>query len=311
MSHCDCVASSGTVVKPVRHADVGAERSVRVTDYHCPLEKGAPVAVEQFSSATISVVRSGVFGFRSDRDDQLLSTGFLLLANPGQSYEISHDHAGGDHCLIFRFDEAVLEDIAGSEARSPVRRYFSRSVLPPIPRVDALRRLAEQCFASGAEAIGLEQVGLALASCVLEHTGSRPRHVSPSGPRTGRTRETIFAAIDHLERTASEELSLSDVADVVGLSPYHFLRLFKREIGVTPYRFLMRTRVRNAIALLRDTSLPVTEIAFAVGFGDLSNFINFFRREVGCSPSQFRKAEPGEWVAAMRAHPVGPARTRL
>jgi AraC-like DNA-binding protein len=289
---------------------VGAERSVRVTDYHCPVEKGAPVAVEQFSQATISVVRSGVFGFRSDRDDQLLSTGFVLLANPGQCYEISHDHAGGDHCLIFRFEEAVLEDIAGSEARSAVRRYFSRSVLPPIPRVDALRRLAEQCFASGGPALGLEQVGLALAGCVLEHTAVRAR-VSSAPPRTGRTRDTIFAAVDHLERTASEELSLSDVADVVGLSPYHFLRLFKREIGVTPYRFLMRTRVRNAIELLRDTSLPVTEIAFAVGFGDLSNFINFFRREVGCSPSQFRKAEPSNYLAAVRANPVGPARKRL
>jgi hypothetical protein len=61
--------SLATASKPPPLREVGAERSVRVTEYRCPLEKGAPVAVEQFSQATISIVHSGVFGFRSDRDD--------------------------------------------------------------------------------------------------------------------------------------------------------------------------------------------------------------------------------------------------
>jgi AraC-like DNA-binding protein len=59
---------------------------------------------------------------------------------------------------------------------------------------------------------------------------------------------------------------------------------------VTPHRFLIQTRIRRAIALLRETSRPVTEIAFEVGFGDLSNFINAFRREVGVSPRRYRQS---------------------
>ena len=110
----------------------------------------------------------------------------------------------------------------------------------------------------------------------------------------------MFAARAYLERHAGDELSLADAAAAVGVTPYHFVRVFKREIGVTPYRFVMQTRIRNAIALLRDTARPVTDIAYAVGFGDLSNFINFFRREVGCSPLQFRKAEPVGWPTATR-----------
>ena len=280
---------------------------MRVTEYRCPLEKGAPVAVEQFSQATISIVRSGVFGFRSDRDDQLLSTGFVLLANPGQCYEISHDHAGGDRCLSFRVDDAVLEEIAGRDPRSTVTRYFARSVLPPIPRVEALRLLAEQRLAAGGAGIGLEEIGLALTGCVLEHTASPPRRVPAVTPRT---REAVFAALDYVERNASEDCSLSRLAAVVGLSPYHFLRLFKREVGVTPYRFLMQARIRKAIELLRDTRSPVTDIALSVGFGDLSNFIHSFRRELGCSPSQFRKAEPRDWAIAVRARRPGFARLR-
>jgi AraC family transcriptional regulator len=289
--------------KQARHKDVGAPGLVRLTEYRCPFGKGAPVAAEQFSEATISIVRSGSFGFRSDRDDQLLATGFLLLANPGQCYEISHDHCGGDHCAIFRFDEAVLEEISGPQARSPVRRYFSRSVLPPIPRASALLQLLDQAFPM----VGLEEFGLALAACVLECTSAHPGRVAPSLRHTRRSRDTIFAALEHIERTADKELSLAELAGVVGLSPYYFLRMFKQETGVTPHRFLMQTRLRNAIALLKETNQSVTEVALAVGFGDLSNFINFFRREVGCSPSQFRKAGPRNWATTLKRGLVGPA----
>ena len=89
-------------------AQLGAEGAVQIFEYRCALEKGAPVQPEQFSRPAISVVTSGVFGFRSDRDDQLLAAGSVLLGNPGQQYEISHEHMGGDRCLIFRFEPAAL-----------------------------------------------------------------------------------------------------------------------------------------------------------------------------------------------------------
>jgi AraC family transcriptional regulator len=63
-----------------------------------------------------------------------------------------------------------------------------------------------------------------------------------------------------LERCGHEELHLDDVAELVGLSAFHFLRLFKRETGVSPYQYLVRLRIRRAMQLLRDTSRPVTDI---------------------------------------------------
>lgn len=277
---------------PVPRRELAHAGLVRVFEYRCTAEKGAPSEPEQFSSAAITVVRSGVFGFRSERGPQLLSTGFALLANPGQQYEISHEHAGGDVCLIFRFDEATLERMVGSGPRGTPRRYFARSVLPPLPRIEALRHLAGQRLAAGGSMLGLEELGLALAATVSAQLGRSPKREAPRDSRAAR--DSVYAAISEIEHSSAGELRLGDLAQVAGLSPYHFVRVFKRETGVTPHRFLVQTRVRRALELLRDTSRPVTDIAFDVGFGDLSNFINTFRREVGCSPARFRKVTPGQ-----------------
>ncbi|HYL59807.1 MAG TPA: AraC family transcriptional regulator, partial [Candidatus Acidoferrales bacterium] len=249
---------------------------------------GDPPEEEQFGRASIAIVRSGVFGIRSDRQAKLLTTGFLLLGNSGQSYETSHDHAGGDRCLVFDFHGTVVEELAESMRRGAGRRPFATTVLPPTPRAEAIWHLAEERLSSGADTIGLEELGLSLAEHVIEEAGSgAPRPAAHDDPRA---REQVLGAIERIEEYSNEELCLADLASSTGQNQFQFIRQFKRETGVTPYRFLLQARIRQAVALLRDTSEPITGIAYDVGFGDLSNFINAFRREVGCSPRQFRKS---------------------
>ena len=237
---------------------------------------------------SIAIVRSGVFGIRGDAHAHMLTSGFLLLGNAGQSYEATHEHAAGDNCLVFDFQGTVLEEMADSLRRGAERRPFALNVLPPLPRVDAWRRLAEQRLASGAAPLGLEQIALSLAACALSEAGAGSPRPPARDARSGRRR--VLEAIAAIDRRAEEDFGLGELARAAGLSPFSFIRLFKSETGVTPYRFLLQARIRRAIALLRDTSRPITDIAFDVGFGDLSNFINAFRREIGCSPRQFRKS---------------------
>ena len=79
-----------------------------------------------------------------------------------------------------------------------------------------------------------------------------------------------------------------------GLSPFHFLRLFSRVLGVTPHQYLVRSRLRRAARLLADGVPSVTDVAFEVGFGDLSNFVRTFHRAAGVSPGRFRRAAKGD-----------------
>jgi AraC-like DNA-binding protein len=75
---------------------------------------------------------------------------------------------------------------------------------------------------------------------------------------------------------------------VSGVSAAHFARCFKRAFGLPPHRYLLTRRIEQAVALLRDTDLSITEIAFATGWESLGTFGRTFRDITGHSPSTLR-----------------------
>ena len=97
-----------------------------------------------------------------------------------------------------------------------------------------------------------------------------------------------------IDANADQPVDLDGAARTVGLSPFHFLRIFARSLGVTPHQYLVRARLRRAARLLAEDARPVTDIAYDVGFGDLSNFVRSFHRAAGVSPQRFRKAARGD-----------------
>ena len=96
-----------------------------------------------------------------------------------------------------------------------------------------------------------------------------------------------------IDANSQREINLEDAASEAGISPFHFLRLFSGVLGVTPHQYLVRSRLRHAARLLADDNISVTDIAYDVGFGDLSNFVRTFHRAAGVSPRKFRAASRG------------------
>ena len=85
------------------------------------------------------------------------------------------------------------------------------------------------------------------------------------------------------------------MADAAGLSAFHFLRLFMRVLGVTPHQYLLRARLRRAARLLaEDDTRSITDVAYDVGFNDVSNFVRSFHRAAGVPPRMFRRAAYGD-----------------
>jgi AraC-like DNA-binding protein len=91
-----------------------------------------------------------------------------------------------------------------------------------------------------------------------------------------------------MDAASDEEWPVRRLARVSGVSEAHFARSFKEAFGLPPHRYLLTRRIEKATALLRDTDLSITEIAFQIGWSSLGTFGRTFRDVTGKSPAEFR-----------------------
>jgi len=93
----------------------------------------------------------------------------------------------------------------------------------------------------------------------------------------------------HVRENIGRELSVTELAQVVGMSQYYFSKLFKMSTGTTPHQYVMRQRVEAAQEALRETQTPLAEVATQVGFETQSHFTSVFRKLVGTTPKHYRE----------------------
>ncbi|MGH8264486.1 MAG: helix-turn-helix domain-containing protein [Steroidobacteraceae bacterium] len=263
--------------------------SISVTDYRCNAGPSDQPFVEQHQTFSFAYVRRGSFGYRTRGESYELVAGSLLVGRPGDEYLCTHEHhACGDECLSFHFDGATLAAL-GLDRKASGPAFQSRG-LPPLAQVMVLGELG-QSVADGRSNIGLEEVGVALAGRVMQGLAGCGRG---RNRRDARAKRRAVRAALWLDEHAHEEVDLETAARRVGLSPYHFLRVFAEVLGVTPHQYVVRSRLRRAAALLSRDDRPITDIALDVGFRDLSNFVRTFHRAAGVAPRGFRNAARGE-----------------
>jgi AraC-like DNA-binding protein len=107
-----------------------------------------------------------------------------------------------------------------------------------------------------------------------------------------RTTRSLLPAVSYVSGNYSEKLRLSTAAKLCDLSRFQFSRNFKKEQGLTFRDFVVQLRIQRAAELMRQPrALSVTEAAFVVGFNDLSHFSRMFRRQLGMTPSNYRRRE--------------------
>ncbi len=258
---------------------------VQVVDYRCtsnPEDQPYPELHEGYS---VAYVRKGSFGYRVRGASYELVAGSVLVGRPGDEFLCTHDHhVCGDECLAFHLSEACIAALGGAE------RIWSSGGLPPLPELMVLGELA-QTVAEGRSDAGLDEVGMCFANRFVELMAGR-KHAPQA--TTGPDRRRAVEAAMWIAAHAPQDISLDNAAAEAGLSPFHFLRLFSRVLGVTPHQYLVRSRLRHAARLLADDGRPVTDVAYDVGFADLSNFVRTFHRAAGVSPLAFRRAAKGD-----------------
>jgi AraC-like DNA-binding protein len=147
-------------------------------------------------------------------------------------------------------------------------------------------RLFEAAHAAlehGVDALAGEELLLrAYGRLLVLHAGVEPVPL-------GRERGPVARVRDVIEQRYAEPLTLSELAEVAGLSTHHLIRVFRAEIGLTPHAYVVDVRVRRAQDLLRAGLLPA-EVALRVGFADQAHLTRAFKARIGAAPGAYRRA---------------------
>lgn len=129
-----------------------------------------------------------------------------------------------------------------------------------------------------------------------------PISESGTAPSPERTSNGIRRALGHIERNFTDAIYLEDLAALAGLSVCRFVTVFRRQVGLTPHRFICHRRIGYAKRLLRD-GVPMALAASEAGFFDQSHFSRHFKNICGITPGRYLR----EWEQAPKRRPESAA----
>jgi len=196
------------------------------------------------------------------------------------------------------YDTIGSELVRGGTSHFETRYPINDPLVSQI--VSTITRETERHFL---DHILVDELNTVLAVRMLRHFID-PSKIAPP-PSNGLSRERLQRVRDYIEAHLGDRLTLTDLAGVACLSPYHFSRSFKLALGIGPQRYVMQRRLQRAKTLMRRTNQPLAWVAAEAGFADQSHLTSVFRRETGMTPGQFRALCPRQ--TAPRKSPMTPS----
>ena len=199
-------------------------------------------------------------------------------------------HAGENVVILLKIAPAFVQDVAGDVyALDPTRFELRENFGGPDPDLVSIGKqlLAGLELEGMPSRMQIDSLATHLAVHLLRHhcttAMSERRAASDLPPRK------LQRVLDYVEANLRDDMALADLAKLVAMSPGHFAHLFRQTTGLPPHRYVLERRVERAKALLRDTDLPITEIAQLVGCASHSHLSVMFHRDTGLTPSDYRR----------------------
>lgn len=233
----------------------------------------------------VGVIERGTLGFSYRGENVVAPAGTINLANPDEPHTGHAATDAGWTYRMFYLDADWLQEAAREMADRPQSiPFFQAGVIRDDDLAASIRAL--HVSLEQAEISSLERESRFLG--MLCHLIGRHADAPPPLRGLGRERHTLRQVLRHIDEHLSENVSLAQLASVAGLSPFHFLRVFRSEVGISPHGYVTQMRIRSARALLRK-GWPIAAAAQEAGFADQSHFTRSFKRLTGVTPGQYRK----------------------
>ncbi len=204
----------------------------------------------------------------------------LMDCRSPQSYGTALDSARWDHLWahVDGAGVAAIGQLMGLPTLAPVQLHES---------------FARKCFQEIESNVQRESVPSTLRTGLAVHEllSAMALELAESALQ-GAEAEPVERAMRVVEERYAEDITVDDLAGAANVSSSYLMRLFKRQMGTSPYNYLLRYRITKARELLAETDEPVAQIAREVGFSSESNFSYRFTKMVGQSPRAYRQSSP-------------------
>lgn len=233
---------------------------------------------------SIGVVKSGANAFLCRGETHVAPAGTICVVNPGEVHTgDSGKYGGWSYWNFYPQPDQLRElatEIAGSTTDVP---FFQESVIRDARAVQLLMAMFESLEGPTTRLERQTRLCQALSYLILHHTDDSPN------PRTvGNEPIAIRQAREYLEAHATNNVSLTDLASVVDLSPYHLVRTFRTAIGLPPHAYQIQCRLRQAKARLLE-GIPIVQVAHDTGFADQAHLTRCFKRVFGITPGSMQR----------------------
>ena len=219
--------------------------------------------------------------------------GHIFLVNPGEPHTgEAATHEGYVYRTVYP-RPALMQQMTGAITVHDALPFFSRAVI----RDDGLRErlLCFHCaVAEGAPSLSVESTLIdALAHLIRRYADDRRSRSYRLSERPA-----VRIAREYIDAHYDADVSLSELAALVQLSPFYFTRAFWKDVGLPPHAYLETVRITRARELLLR-GVPITDVAAAVGYGDQSHFTHRFKRLLGTTPGQVVQRRDGRAIASL------------
>jgi AraC family transcriptional regulator len=198
---------------------------------------------------------------------------------------------GDDHYLQIIIPPQFLKQIATETINSdPDRLKLTTKFRVRNPQIEQLAMMLRAELYQGKGGMGrlyIESLANALVVNLLrDYSGTRPDIVTYEGRLSDRS---LLQVTDYINEHLTQAIKLKELAEVLGISQFHFSRLFKQSTGVSPHQFFIQQRIELAKKLLKKEDKSIADIALDCGFNSQSHLGTHFRSITGMTPREFRQ----------------------
>lgn len=244
---------------------------------------------------------------RINSHSKILSGNTYFLSNKDQFYTLEYESLDVIETFNIHFGDKLVESVysdltsredflfnEGQRIRAQQVAMYNRIYELDSETFGIIHFMYKEQELLKRDELALEECLIHLLYILLKKHRSETRKVNLlSGQKPATKLETykrLSLAVDYMYSYMDQPVNLSTLSKVSCISKFHFLRLFKQLYGQSPHQYLNQIRISRASEHLKNSSLPVTDVAVMSGFSDLSSFSKTFRKMTGLSPLQFRNS---------------------